>query len=611
MSTKSVESSSSSWKKVQGKQQYPHHYNKSQNNGDRSNSNDGYRPRRFNPRNNVHAKSEDSKDYLMKIIINNTMDEPCNETQDWNNIIKEINDKFLELKDEKQKSILMNNIIKFSLHEVLQDVNIIKYLNSLHKVGQHAPIHIALWPNKDWFKSCPGMERGEEDIFKTVEVIMEKSKFSVLEQNLKNETVLKSLFEAEKHDYLGKEIAEKIYKFLMNPNEKLISKMTKEIFNKITESNFENFRATICWLVSLPTCKMDEEIFEKLQYVKTLDRDSKTGKYREIQKVASLFEKLNKFGPGKSDFDRYFKQNPWSTKKVSNIYENITKHFLLASLQDAHNTEIVGGAVGEFGFEKDILEYCNSIENEYPETVMTCLAHAYPRFKNSSMITQLKRILQNTRGKVKFNIELILDNFEPGFLNASKTQSVSAPNISIVSSSNQMSFENNPLIERMTLRNLNKLPVDEEPSINQDELNPPELDDVAYSFNDYMVKYSKEIICHAIIAKSIESITTEVGFKAIPVLIKFLIEKKGLDKEIFAKVYNSEIENIFELFAEDNPMGSKRIKTILDNLFAQKVVVQEKPIVNKSSNEKKPVEQKQFVNNTPKSNGTKKFYRKK
>jgi len=85
--------------------------------------------------------------------------------------------------------------------------------------------------------------------------------------------------------------------------------MTKEIFNKLTKSNFQNMSSTLCWLLSLESCKLDIELFEKFKLVKTFDRDSKTGKYGELIKISGYLENLGSNGPitPGNDFDRYFK----------------------------------------------------------------------------------------------------------------------------------------------------------------------------------------------------------------------------------------------------------------------------------------------------------------
>lgn len=532
----------SNWTTVKNnKSSFPHH-------NTAGNANKRYNKNVSNKQNN---NSPNYKEIILNIIKKNIIETVPN----WTKIIENILMEFTNMKDDNiKKSLLMNTIVKFSLHEILENQDVIKILNSLHKVGLYAFIHIALWPSKDINKV---LQRDEDDIFNTVRIIMEFSKFSILDQNDKKETVLKSLFEAKNSKYLGEEITSKIYNYLMQPNEKSVNKMTKEILNKITDSTLSNFIPTICWLISQSNCNLDKEIFGKLQFVKTLDRDATSGKYKEVEKISGFLNLIHKSGPGKSDFDKYFKENKWNSSKIVDLYNKISKLFIDSDLNQAYNTEIVGAIIGEFDNEQCIMNYCEKIIDQYPGTVMTCFAHAYPRFRNSKMLLILKSIYNTTSHKVKYNVELLIDNFEPGFI---KNQSVKQ-----TLPTDKKVF----LKDKMNLNNINKLPKNENPHIVGQEIFPVELDDIAYSFEDYFKKFSKEEISEALIIKSIESINTEIGYKSIVILIDYLIIK-GLDKKILVDTYNSSIDEIYELYSEENPIGSQKIKTILNDKFNKK-----------------------------------------
>jgi len=546
--------SANNWTNVQNKSRFPHHNSGESNNDNTKTSygnGNGYGYKK-NYGKNAYKKSKNSKDFLIEVIKGNTK----NNIQDWEKIRDQIYEEFSTCKNEKENSMMMNNIVKFSLHEVLRDPRIITIMNSLHKVGQHAPIHIALWRNKDIEKS---FKRTDEDAFETVKVIMENSNFSVLDKNDKEETVLNSLAESRRCGFLGEETASKIYDYLMEPNEKTIANMTKEVFNKITSTNLDTFRPTICWLISLPLSKFGDEIFEKLQFVKPMDRDSVTHKYREIIKISSLFSIISKRGPGKSDYDGYFEKNSWSPKHIDKIRVNIIDRFVNCDLDKAHNIEIIGGVVGEFSGEQEIINYCQSYKAAHPEIVTICIAHAYPRFKNKMMLDILSEIQKHTRGKVLFTIKSIIELYQPEIAKNQKQ-------IASVKKQEDEEELSNPLIGRLALRQLNKLP-DEEMRIAGEDLYPEELDNAAYSVCDYLSKTKKEVLCEAIIVELLESVNTEIGLKAIDVLIKYLIEIKGLDKKIFSTIFKTKIGKITELYADENPAGFKKVRTKLENLF--------------------------------------------
>ena len=462
----------------------------------------------------------------------------------------------------------MNNIVKLSLWEVLQNEHFITQMKGLHKVGKYELIHIALWPaHKKLPIVCPELLRTQKDICNTVKIIMENTKFSVLSQNEKKESVVQSLFEANKNGYVDDETRSEIYGYLMNPNQRSIEIMTKEVFNKITETNFEKFRSIICWLISLPESTFSEELFEKFQLIKPFDRDSKNGRYKELDKFSNMFKLISKKGyrnSGNRDFNDYFKVNKWNKQNVNNILNNVSNYFINADLEQAYNIEIVGGVIGEFSELNDIMQYCSQ-ENitKYPGSVMTCVAHAYPRFKEQKMLLILNDILTSTRGKIKFNVQDIIEHLVP------KDQIINIEKIEekIVEKIEEKIVEKkeNPLIGSMSsLKTLNSL--SDTPSYYNKELYPEELEDVGYTMrSDYIAKYDQSIVCEALITNSILSVYSDIGLSSFKLLLESLLEN-GLDKKTLDLTVKSKMTEIYQNWMEDNPRGAKTIKNIFEDV---------------------------------------------
>ncbi len=505
-----------------------------------------------NTNRNNKTNTFNAKKYMQYLINDNIYDnEPA-----WNKITLSLLNKLNETDNAQEKSQIIGCIVKFSLHEVFINEEIIKLANSIHKNGKHEIIHIALWPClNDIPKLCPKLIRTQNDIFKTVKCIMDNTKFSILDQNDKGETVLLSLKEATKGGYVCQETSIKIYEYLMKPSEKSISKITKEIFNKITMTNLEKFRPILCWLASLPSTKFSEEFFEKFQLTKLQDRNANTGKYREIEKISLILQDIYQHGPGNSDFDDYFRQNQWNPINIDNIKQNIASHFLNLNLdsENLYNTEIIGGVIGEFANFDTITNYCSSVHIvNHPAAVMTCAAHAYPRFNDDSLKIVLSKIYNTATGKTKYNAESILRVIgSPSQINTTESVILSNNNEELYDKINFDSFNN----------------ICEEPSIDNNELVPEILENMSYTFKTkYIKNYNQQIISDVILNKSMLSIYTEVGCKALSLLLSDLFDN-GLDKNIFHSHFQNEIDNIEELCIDDNYNGCKMVKELIANLF--------------------------------------------
>lgn len=553
---------STNWNTAQ-KKSYPHHKkNFNQNNN---------KKREYDP--NFKSKSTIIRDQIVEIISSQT-NKGC---QDWPKINELLLHKINKSCDNDDKSLIMNNIMKLSLHEIIDNEEILKLVDTLHKNGKHAFIHFALWPIKDVNNLCQGFERSQDDIFRTIQILIEKSKFNILEQNEKQETVVKSLYEAEKCGYITKDNSTKIYNYFMEPNDKSSLKMTREIFNKLTESNFKNLSSTLCWLLSLKSCKLDIELFEKFKLVKTFDRDAKTGKYRELVKISKFLYELGSNGPitngsTRDDFDAYFKLNPWNKNIISDICLNISHHFINSNPEDMYNKEIWGGAIGEFGSYDEILKFCNGINLDiYPEAVMTCIAHGYPRFKQIELINILKYIVENKKAKVKYNSEMVIQNFDLPLLEGgsqifqtclSRNKVVTQIPIVIESCSKNDDGELEILIEKINISMLND--ITEIPKLDNHNIYPEELDDIAYSITkDYIGKYNINILIEALITKFVSGINKPNGIKSIGVLLEYLFTGNHIDRKKFYDIYYEKISEIKELWEEENPISINKVcKTI-------------------------------------------------
>lgn len=497
----------------------------------------------FDP--NFKSKSTIIRDNIIEIIKKNTQ----KNVQNWKKICINLLDEINNTDSTKDKSLIVNNIMKLSLHEIIDNKEILKLVDTLYKSGKHAFIHFALWPNKDVNKLYEGFERSQDDIFETVKILLEKSKFNILEQNEKNETVIKSLFEAEKCGFITKDNCDRLYDYFMKPTEKATLKMTKEIFNKLTKSNFQNMSSTLCWLLSLESCQLDIELFEKFKLVKTFDRDPKTGKYGELVKISGYLENLNSNGPiaPGNDFDRYFKSNPWTGNIIKNICSNISIHFLKCNPEDLPNKEIWGGAIGEFATYDDIYQFCNDHKDDYPEAVMTCVAHAYPRYKCTKLIDFLHYLVENKKAKVKYNSEMIISGFTANTIFSTST-----------STHTNSSDELDTLIEKINISSINDLT--ECPKLNDKTIYPEELDDVAYSIvKDYIGKWKLEMIMEVLIIKFISQINKPNGLKSIGILLEYLFQNDHIDHEGFYSVYDHKINEIKELWCEENPKGINKV----------------------------------------------------
>jgi hypothetical protein len=298
----------------------------------------------------------------------------------------------------------------------------------------------------------------------------------------------------------------------------------------------------------------DKELFEKFQLVKPLDRDPKSGKYKELDKFSSMLKIIAQKGPGSSDFDGYFKINPWDPKSISKTLNNVISHFINADLLRVYNIEIVGGVIGEFSQINTILNYCNA-ENisKFPGSVMTCLAHAYPRFKNPKLLNILKDMQQKTVGKIKFNIMDILETI--------------VPSTSLNKENKQVNIEGNPIIHKISIKSLNSL--SEKPEYSN-TLYPEDLDDIAYMIKfDYLSKYKQEMVIEALLTNAISTIHTEIGFCGLKLLFEYLFDN-GLDKNLFDKIVRSQLNIIYEIYQEENPKAAKIIMKILYDLSLKK-----------------------------------------
>lgn len=540
---------SNQWNTVQKKSQTTHQRKPFCKNG----NNNGSVNRKTTFDSNFKSRSNVMRDNIIEIIRRNTN----KNIQNWEKIRSDVLKKIEDSSNVKDKSLIVNNIMKLSLHEIINDKEILKLVDTLHKSGKHAFIHFALWPNKDTNKLCEGFERSQDDIFKTVQVLLEKSKFNILEQNEKNETVIKSLFESEKCGFITKENCDRLYNYFMKPTDKAVMKMTKEIFNKLTDSNFKNMSSTLCWLLSLETCKLDVELFEKFRLVKTFDRDPKTGKYGELIKISGYLDILNSNGPSVSDndFDKYFKLNPWTNNIITNICKNISIHFLECDPVDLPNKEIWGGAIGEFAEYNDILKFCDDHKDDYPEAVMTCVAHAYPRFKCTDLIDFLQYFVENKKAKVKYNSEMVISN-----LNVENT--IFPRTFSNVESND--SDDLSILVDKINISSINDLT--ECPKLKEKSIYPEELDDVAYSIvKDYIGKWKSEILMEALIIKFISEIDKQNGVKGVGILLDYFFQNNHMDREGFYSVYDYKIDEIKELWREENPKGFNRVCKVIES----------------------------------------------
>lgn len=554
--------------------------------------------------NNSRSKSFDNRSkfnakYEISLIIKKCA--PYKKDSDWDNLTEEILRKTVELK-ETEKSLFLNEAVKFSLHEIIKNKEIIKYVNEIHRIGRYPIIHYAIWPClKKLPEICPELIRSEEDILQTVKILMENTKFTILDKNEKGESVIKSLFQATKEEYISKEICTKIYDYLMKPTEMNIKKMTTVVFNKLTETTFEDFKPIICWLASLPTSTFAEEFYKKFQQVKQLDRDSKTGKYRELSKYSAFLEKIMlEKNLNSSDFNRYFKSNPWNPEHISYIKKQCASHFIEANLTNCLNVEIIGGVVGEFATFEEIIKYCNpEYIEKYPGSIMTCVAHAYPRFKKHILLKILESIYMNAKGKIKFNVEEIIrmhdfkmmeninlkKSIPTSIIVKSVTPIIKKPIIKkklIIEEKNKITRKpvEHELFEILNLTILNKL--EEEPEEINNEIIPENLDDTAYSIKSkYMKNYKLEDVCNAIIVNSMLNIHTEIGCKGLKILINYLF-KNGIDKVIFSKCYKSGIDDIVSsecyksgiisflgIIMMENVKGSEMVKLVLENIIEE------------------------------------------
>lgn len=520
------------------------------------------------------TKKQKSKKYLKqkdleikaKVFVNNTIKYYYPDIEKIKLKIEE------EITNKKTNyiSYIIDELCVYHLHEIFSSPKILDSLKHYHQIGNYCSLFIVNQPIYIC-KQIEGLKRTNDDCIKMVDLMYSIGELPI-KKNFKKETVIESLYKSFEKGYINVEQKDKLYEIYTNPPNSIIKKCCNIMLNIITDTNINNLKNKILWLLVLKTDIFIETVIDRC--LRTYNYLKKDGYFESINKFISIIKKIINYGPDVNDinYKTFFEKNIWNKevimKKFNDTLLNKTCSLDIDKLSlshDYYSCNIIGAIIGEtdnvfeqINYMKKCLDIGTDIMNS---NFIVCLAHSVNIWKYdiSQLLNKIDNKKNNFESWIKFALHNIIENnkIDNNKLSINKIDNKSDTDIINNMYYNKMNFIKN-------ITNINEKSKFEI-TINNDIV-PNELDDIAYSMKLLFTNNTQKQLYQAFIIKICEIVTKQYQIDGINFVIKNLITQKIFNFNMYINtLINMSCQNKKNEIKEflDAPLTSN----IIDNLY--------------------------------------------
>ena len=464
----------------------------------------------------------------------------------------------LDKTKEHERAQFLEILISWSLHEIFDNIQILKQLKQVHELDGRKIINWAVWPR---YRSHPdelygsSFARCDEDILATIRVCLNVGSIA-LDQNEKKESAIGSLLASYAKGLMGESIFESAYNLLTIPDDKMKNKICKHVSNILADNAVQNQRTgpIVRWVIHTMVVDFCKCLIKNLVELTKLARDV-SGYYTRVHDSINHIIKLIRNESNNRDFDRYFILNPVTNDELIDSYTKtmykLCKQIDFIDLKseltgDSLNYEIIGAIIGEISTDTQCILYARKILDAYPFVVKTLLVHRKIINKSfecpADIINVLLNICKTSKdGSTRFTLETAIMKISNGIM-PEETQIIPASVIP----------QSNTFLTKISYDSLVRLPNGQIIERTKDIYKPDYIDDLVYGLGKLFDRPSDELF-EAVIFKAMISLTQQ---HHIDTFHQILTENNWFD--MIKKYASDNHDDLLSRANDDNPAWAAR-----------------------------------------------------
>lgn len=284
---------------------------------------------------------------------------------------------------------IVGRLCQYGRADIIEQVpyllEILKQCSRIRSNG-YSPICKAMWPKRG-VANCK--------VLYTIRCCMRQRNFSPLFKNAKEESVVRSLYNAHQSRYISTDVYKMIYWDMMECATDTMKRVALVLVNKLG-TNTPPWH--ICWVLTLEDGidRVVEAVYDQLTERTRLSRPGRLGyisETREAFQSAMTFFKDDPMTNMDPEFRDFFRRHPWTTEREQCFWTTLLDYFMLRPDLDALEKERI-----ENGFMNPgaaVMAMIGELHDTSPQQVSVFVHGLAPRFP-----TLMMWAIHHSKGKI-------------------------------------------------------------------------------------------------------------------------------------------------------------------------------------------------------------------